>query len=148
MLAMHYAIPLTGAIDVATVRARANERGPLFDGMEGLRAKLFLVDPVVPCYATFYLWSNPDAALGFLEGDFFAALCGAFGRPQVKLLLSHASDLPFRASETVSIDTSPSGHMPRGVSAVDPLTGDTLVLNAAASGGRQFQVMYRAVGGN
>jgi hypothetical protein len=55
MLAMHDAIPLNGADQVATVRVRAAERGPWFDGMAGLGVKLFLLDPVDPCYATFYL---------------------------------------------------------------------------------------------
>ena len=63
MLAMHYAIPLSGADQVASVRARAAERGPLFDGMAGLGVKLFLIDPADPCYATFYLWREADAAM-------------------------------------------------------------------------------------
>jgi hypothetical protein len=41
MLAMHYKIPLSGPEAIATVRARAAERGPLFDGMDGLAHKLF-----------------------------------------------------------------------------------------------------------
>jgi hypothetical protein len=105
---MHYAIPLNGADQVTAVRARAAERGPLFDGMAGLDVKLFLVDPVDPCYATFYLWREADAALGFLEGQFFKAL-SAFGRPEVKLLLTTAVDLPFRVGEALSLQTNPNG---------------------------------------
>jgi hypothetical protein len=64
------------------VRRRAAERGPLFDRMPGLAFKLFLVDPVDPCYATFYLWREPEAALAFLEGAFFAALSRRSGGPR------------------------------------------------------------------
>ena len=108
MLAMHYKIPLSGPEAIAAVRARAAERGPMFDGMEGLAHKLFLIDPVDPCYATFYLWREPDAALAFLEGPFFAALSQTFGRPQVLLLLTRSTDLPFVAGDAVVLD-SPQG---------------------------------------
>jgi hypothetical protein len=146
MLAMHYAIALKGANQVAAIRARAAERGPLFDGMAGLAVKLFLVDPVVPCYATFYLWREADAALGFLDGPFFAALSDTFGRPEVKLLLTTANDLPFAAGEALSLRVAPSDDASSLVRALDPCTGEILSLARASAGGRRFDVMYRAVG--
>jgi hypothetical protein len=144
MLAMHYAIPLKDAGQVAAVRARAAERGPLFDGMKGLGVKLFLIDPSDPCYATFYLWRDPDAAQAFLEGPFFKALSEAFGRPEVKLLLTAATDLPFMTGETVGLSTNPAREVP--VPALDPRTGDVLALAPESAGGRRFEVMYRALG--
>lgn len=146
MLAMHYAIQLKDPGQVAAVRARAAERGPLFDGMPGLGCKLFLVDAVDPCYATFYLWREPDAALGFLQGPFFQALSDTFGRPEVKLLLTTATDLPFAVGETLALDCRSQQLHPQAIRSVDPRSGDILALGPATGSGRRFQVMYRAVG--
>jgi hypothetical protein len=145
MLAMHYKIPLSGPEAIATIRARAAERGPLFDGMEGLAHKLFLIDPVDPCYATFYLWREPDAALTFLEGPFFAALSQTFGRPQVVLLLTRATDLPFAAGDAVVLDSRRSETGSESLRAVDPKSGEILTLGGGPQG-RRFEVMYHARG--
>jgi Domain of unknown function (DUF4865) len=146
MLAMHYKIPLSAPEAVKAVRTRAAESGPLFDGMAGLAHKLFLVDPVDPCYATFYLWHEPDAALTFLEGSFFAALSQAFGRPQVMLLLTRSTELPFAVGDTVVLD-SPHGepNSSERLRAVDPKSGEILTLGAGPDG-RRFEVMYHALG--
>ena len=146
MLAMHYKIPLSGPEAIATVRARATERGPLFDGMEGLAHKLFLIDPVDPCYATFYLWREPDAALTFLEGPFFAALSQTFGRPQVMLLLTRSTDLPFEAGDAVVLGSwQGETNCSERLRAVDPNSGEILTLGGGPHG-RRFEVMYHAHG--
>jgi hypothetical protein len=146
MLAMHYRISLPNPEAVDTIRARAAERGPLFDGMAGLAYKVFLVDPADPCYATFYLWKDPGAALAFLNGPFFAALTQTFGRPEVTLLLSEAADLPFATGSTVFLDTLRDGatHAAQ-IEALDPKSGATVTLSNGPSG-RRFDVMYRATG--
>lgn len=144
MLAMHYAIPLKDADQVAAVRVRAAERGPLFDGMAGLGTKLFLIDPAQPCYATFYLWREAEAAQLFLEGAFFKALAETFGRPTVRLLLSTARDLPFAAGKALRLQTEAT---PEAIlRALDPLDGGALALAPEVAPGRRFEVMYRAVG--
>ena len=146
MLAMHYKIPLSGPEAIATVRARAAERGPMFDGMEGLAHKLFLIDPVDPCYATFYLWREPDAALNFLEGKFFAALSQTFGRPQVVLLLTRSTDLPFVAGDAVVLGSRQGEpKASERLWAVDPKSGEILTLGSGPHG-RRFEVMYHAHG--
>ena len=147
MLAMHYAIALKGVDQVAAVRVRAAERGPWFDGMAGLGVKLFLIDPVDPCYATFYLWREAEAALGFLEGAFFRALSETFGRPEVKLLLTTATDLPFGVGEALRLQVNPTEGLESRVRALDALGGDVLALAPESGSGRRFEVMYRAVGG-
>lgn len=146
MLAMHYAIPLSGADQVHAIRRRAAERGPLFDGLDGLEAKLFLLDPLNPCYATFYLWREPDAALAFLNGEFFSALAGTFGRPDVKLLLTTAAKLPARAGEALSLTMSPARCQAPWIEALDPRTGETVALAPPEMPGRRFEVMYKALG--
>ena len=146
MLAMHYAIPLKDAEQVAAIRIRAAERGPLFDRMDGLAKKLFLVDPVDPCYATFYLWRHAEAALGFLEGPFFKALSDSFGRPDVKLLLTTATELPFASGEALRLQANAVVDTSSPVRALDPHNGDIFALAPADAAGRYFEVMYRATG--
>ena len=146
MLAMHYAIALAGPDAVAAVRRRATERGPLFDGLPGLAHKLFLVDAADPCYATFYLWPDADAALAFLEGPFFQALVAQFGRPDVRLLLTHASHLPFATGDSLRLVENAARIEHADVHATDPRTGRALSLSRAAVSGRRFDVAYHAVG--
>ncbi|MDE2515706.1 MAG: DUF4865 family protein [Rhodospirillales bacterium] len=145
MLAMHYAIPLRDTDQVAAIRRRAAERGPLFDAMPGLGAKLFLIDPRAPCYATFYLWRDPTAALRFLDGDFFRALCDAFGRPAVHLLLSAATSLDFAAGSALRLQRG-TVDADAPVRACDPRDATLLGLAKQDAPGRRFEVMYRAIG--
>ncbi len=146
MLAMHYRIELPDHAAVTAVRRRATERGPLFDGLPGLGEKLFLVDPIRPCYATFYLWREPNAALAFLEGPFFKALSETFGRPEVRLLLTHATTLP--DVQQVALLDGATGHpLPVGaVAATDPRDGSMLILSPSLDLGRRFDAMYHARG--
>jgi len=146
MLAMHYRIPLADHAAVTAIRRRAAARGPLFDGMPGLGEKLFLVDPIRPCYATFYLWREPNAALAFIEGGVFKALTQTFGRPEVKLLLTNATALPV-VQQLALIDGFVPESLPvDAVRALDPHDGATLVLSPDLELGRRFDVMYRAIG--
>jgi len=148
MLAMHYQIALAGADSVAAVRTRAAERGPLFDDMPGLAHKLFLIDPVDPCYATFYLWRDADAARAFIEGPFFAALSSAFGRPKVFLLLTSATDLAFEPGNELALEwrDAASAAGAETIDALDPRTGAILSLGPTGSSGRRFETMYHARG--
>ncbi|MGF1609561.1 MAG: DUF4865 family protein [Kiloniellales bacterium] len=93
MLAMQYVFPLADDFDMAQVRRRVAEKGPLFDDYPGLVQKAFLCndvkgsilgDEVGNSYATFYLWESADAARAFLLGDAFRAVSQAFGRPRVQ----------------------------------------------------------------
>jgi hypothetical protein len=146
MLAMHYLIRLDGAEAVAAVRRRAAERGPLFDRMDGLAEKFFLVDPVDPAYATFYLWRDPRAALAFLEGAFFAALSKTFGRPQVRLLLPHRLALPLDEPSTAVL-TGMAADRGSAIATLDPSSGHALNLIFSPDvEGRRFDVMYHARG--
>ena len=146
MLVMHYRISLVGdgAEAAAAIRRRVAARGHLFDGMTGLARKFFLLDPVEPTYATLYLWREPDAALAFLQGPFFAAVVESFGRPAVRLLLSTTVELPDALPRSVTlVDHAPGELSGPRIEAVDPLDGRKFALDFAETGrGRRFELLY------
>jgi len=97
MLAMQYAFPLADDYDMAQIRRRVVEKGPLFDDYPGLVQKAFLCNDVtgqIPGqilgdrigneYAAFYLWESDKAAKDFILSDAFKAVSVAFGRPRVQ----------------------------------------------------------------
>ncbi|WOS41316.1 DUF4865 family protein [Xanthomonas rydalmerensis] len=92
MIAMQYSIALPADYDMAIIRRRIADKGPLLDTLPGLQFKAYLVadrtDPLLPgrqnLYAPFYLWRDAAAMHAFLAGPAFAALCDAFGRPAVQ----------------------------------------------------------------
>jgi Domain of unknown function (DUF4865) len=148
MIAMHYLINLKTADDVQAVRRRAAERGPLFDGLPGLAHKWFLVDPDKPAYATFYLWNDPAAALAFLEGPFFHALCETFGRPDVLLLLPASIRLPEGPVSVAALGDF--GDLPYDMAVIrtlDPRFGGRIDLAfGEPRSGRRFEIAYHASG--
>ena len=100
MLAMQYVFPLADDFDMAQIRQRVAEKGPLFDDYPGLVQKAFLCNDVAGQmprqgpqeilgdrigneYAAFYLWESDEAARDFLLSDAFKAVSAAFGRPRV-----------------------------------------------------------------
>lgn len=91
MIGMQYTFSLPDDYDMAQLRARVAERGPMFDKTEGLHQKAFLIaekgghGATTNRYAPFYCWKNADALSDFLTGEKFRAVSDAFGRPEVTL---------------------------------------------------------------
>ncbi|GIL38540.1 DUF4865 family protein [Roseiterribacter gracilis] len=141
MLLMRYDIALNDAAQLDTVRGRAKERGPLFDGMAGLDWKLFLADPVELTYATLYAWNDPAAATRFLDGPFFEALVTTFGRPEVRLLVPRLVTSPPSAIRHIT-----RGESGADLRALDPLDGASFNVHWGEAQGRRFEVMYLARG--
>lgn len=87
MIAMQYRFDFPEGADMAPIHRRVAEKGPGFDGMAGLEQKAFLVSDAAlgqpNRYAPFYLWRTATGMREFLLSDAFAALCDAFGRPDV-----------------------------------------------------------------
>jgi hypothetical protein len=92
MIAMQYSIQFEATYEMARIRSRIAEKGPLFDRHAGLAQKAFLLNErgaagrfvAVNEYAPFYVWHDFEAARQFLFGDAFKAVCDAFGRPPVR----------------------------------------------------------------
>ncbi|WJI15090.1 DUF4865 family protein [Pseudoxanthomonas winnipegensis] len=102
MIAMQYSIALPADYDMAIIRRRIADKGPLLDTLPGLLFKAYLVadrrDPALPArqnlYAPFYLWRDAMAMHRFLDGPAFAALCESFGRPPVSCWMVEAASTP------------------------------------------------------
>lgn len=87
MIAMQYRFDFPGSMDMTAIHRRVVEKGPGFDGLAGLEQKAFLVSDAdigqPNRYAPFYLWRSATGMREFLLSDAFAAVCDAFGRPEV-----------------------------------------------------------------
>ena len=117
MIGMQYTFLLPDDHDMRTIRNRVAERGHLFDKLEGLFEKAFLISEkgvagaLKNSYAPFYLWNHDEAISNFLVGDKFKAVSEAFGRPTVKTWLplyvstgpAKLTKAPFATRETIDI---------------------------------------------
>lgn len=89
MIAMQYSFALPADYDMAIVRRRIAEKGPLLDDFPNLRFKAYLwaergVDGPENLYAPFYVWENGLGLSEFVCGDGFLAVSRAFGWPRVQ----------------------------------------------------------------
>jgi hypothetical protein len=84
MLAMQYSIALPFGYDTGLIRARAQERSKLFEGLPGLVHKSYLLSEPDNLYAPFYIWSDVSEARQFLFNDLFRGVTETFRRPRVR----------------------------------------------------------------
>lgn len=92
MLAMQYRFILPADYDMAIIRQRIHDRGPLLDGFPHLEWKAYLWSQKegqhlgsLNAYAPLYLWQDNDGINRFLASPGFSALCEDFGRPQIDI---------------------------------------------------------------
>jgi heme-degrading monooxygenase HmoA len=81
MLAMQYRFDLPPAIDPDTVRTRARDVGPSFEGLPGLHMKAFLVASAPATYAPIYVWDNDASMRAFLASEAFTRVVAKYGKP-------------------------------------------------------------------
>jgi hypothetical protein len=61
-------------IDEAAYRARADHIAPVFAGLPGLRAKVWLADRRTNTYGGLYSWENEAAMRAYQDGEIFRGL--------------------------------------------------------------------------
>lgn len=89
MIGMQYTFILPDDFDMGRLRAQVTERAELFDRMEGLYQKAFLISEndvhgaSRNSYAPFCFWNYTEAMANFFVGDKFKMASDAFGRPAV-----------------------------------------------------------------
>jgi hypothetical protein len=108
MLSQQYSHRLPADYDMALIRRRVAERGPLWDDTKGLAFKAFVVrergrfGAVGNAYSSVYLWRDPAAAVDFVMGDRFQAVIDGFGRPGIETQLPlHAGAGSARLARTL-----------------------------------------------
>lgn len=86
MRSLHYEIALPDAYDMGQIRERVQQRGHLFEDVQGLAFKAFLIQSRAEgarrnVYAPLYFWNSHEALSAFTVGPLFAGLIESFGRP-------------------------------------------------------------------
>jgi hypothetical protein len=72
-------------LDGARVREIAAEARGMFEGMPGLRNKIFTLDPPRHRVRNVYVWESEDAARRFFSEELLTRVTGLYGvRPQVE----------------------------------------------------------------
>ncbi|WP_397449025.1 DUF4865 family protein [Pseudomonas sp. NA-150] len=90
MLAKQYSHRLPADYDMNIIRQRAIARGPLWDDIQGLAFKAFVVQTkgehgaVGNLYASVYLWHDSQAAVELIMGERFQGVIDSFGRPAIE----------------------------------------------------------------
>ena len=91
MIARQYSFTLPADYDMGIIGRRVDQRGHVFDELDGLFLKAFLVaekgvrGSQENLYAPFYLWHSDAAMADFFRSEKFKAVCEAFGRPAVRV---------------------------------------------------------------
>lgn len=76
--------------DMAKIRSRVRDRGPLWDDTQGLLFKAFAVQErghhgaQSNSYASIYSWLFEESALEFIFSDRFQSVMDTFGRPDIE----------------------------------------------------------------
>jgi hypothetical protein len=89
MIIAHYAHRLPADYDMAIIRQRAKERGPLWDSVPDLIFKAFLLrqkgqnGASANNYSSLYLWGNGDAFRDFLVSGRYGFVTESFGRAAI-----------------------------------------------------------------
>ncbi|MFJ2989585.1 DUF4865 family protein [Collimonas sp. NPDC087041] len=90
MFAIQYSHRLPADYNMQQMRDRAAARGPLWDAVEGMIFKAFVIQErgqngaAGNLYGAVYLWQEADATAKFLMGERFQSVIDSFGRPQVE----------------------------------------------------------------
>jgi len=118
MRSLQYDIALPDGYDMNQIRHRVEQRGHLFEKVEGLGIKAFLIQSRAEgaarnVYAPLYFWASHHALSEFTAGPLFAGLIDSFGRPSatdqqvLAFDIADRSALPAVATiERVEIDAS------------------------------------------
>ena len=90
MIIAHYSHRLPANYDTGVIRARAKERGPLWDAVPELYFKGFLLrenghyGAIANDYSSLYLWRHDEAFRDFLTSGRFKVVTDAFGRAEIQ----------------------------------------------------------------
>jgi len=74
-------------LDRSAVMAIAERAAPTFEGMPGLRSKVFTFDPESGAATNFYVWDSEEAARAFFSPELTELVTGLYGvAPEVRFV--------------------------------------------------------------
>lgn len=74
-------------LDRSAVMAIAEKAAPSFEGMPGLRSKVFTWDAESGQATNFYVWESEDAARGFFSPELAQRVTGLYGvAPEIRFV--------------------------------------------------------------
>jgi hypothetical protein len=74
-------------LERSVVSKIAEEARGMFEGMPGLRSKVFTIDPANGQARNFYVWDSEDAARGFFSDALVERVTGLYGvKPTVEFV--------------------------------------------------------------
>jgi hypothetical protein len=79
MIGVNVNFDCTGDFDRARVIKIASDFRGMFEGMPGLRSKVFTFDEKQQRVANFYIWDSRDAAEGFFTDEVQELVTGLYG---------------------------------------------------------------------
>ena len=76
-----------GGLDRSAVMGIAEKAAPAFEGMPGLRSKVFTFDPESGEATNVYVWESEDAARAFFTPELAERVTGLYGaRPEIRFV--------------------------------------------------------------
>jgi heme-degrading monooxygenase HmoA len=76
-----------GGLDRSTVMGVAEKAAPTFEGMPGLRSKVFTFDAESGEAANVYVWESESAARAFFSPELAERVTGLYGvRPEIRFV--------------------------------------------------------------
>ncbi len=94
MIIAHYGHRLPADYDVGLIRARARQRGPLWDAVPALYFKAFLLrekgrrGSIANHYSSLYLWQHDTAFRDMLVGGGYRVVTDSFGRAGIDTVVA------------------------------------------------------------
>jgi hypothetical protein len=74
-------------VDRSVVAKIAAEARGMFEGMPGLRSKVFTIDPSSAQARNFYVWDSEEAARGFFSPELGQLVTGLYGvAPEIRFV--------------------------------------------------------------
>jgi heme-degrading monooxygenase HmoA len=87
MIAVFVTFSIDGGVDRDRVIAVAEKAAPAFDGMPGLRSKVFTYDPQTGTATNVYVWESESAARAFFSDQLREQVTGLYGvAPEIRFV--------------------------------------------------------------
>lgn len=85
MHAMAVEFTMPEGTDFVALREVARQRAAMYERMDGLRYKAFVLDPERRVYGGLYVWDSREHIARFMQTEIFRGAVEKFGQPDVRI---------------------------------------------------------------